>query len=99
VQLKEIERIGTKSKFINPKLKTINDASFKLKEENVSDMFFGRPISILIILANQVGNFKLTNLKLQIYKLRLNPNKRCVPLLPTSMVSSDDDVIIASTRP
>jgi hypothetical protein len=41
VQLKEIERIGTQSKFVNPKLKTINDASFKLKEENVSDTSFG----------------------------------------------------------
>jgi hypothetical protein len=58
VQLKEIKRIGTQSKFVNPKLKTINNALFKLKEENVSDTSFGRPISILIVLANRVGNFK-----------------------------------------
>ena len=41
MQLKEIRRIRAQLKFSNPKLKILNDASFRLKEERVSDMFFG----------------------------------------------------------
>jgi hypothetical protein len=40
VQLKEIERIEAQLKFVNPKSKILNDASFRLKEEKVSDMSF-----------------------------------------------------------
>jgi hypothetical protein len=41
MQLKKIQRIGVQLKFSNPKSKTLNDTSFRIKEENVSDMSFG----------------------------------------------------------
>ena len=64
VQLKEIERTCTQLKFVNPKLKTINNTSFKLNEENVSDTSFDRVTSVLIVLADRVGNFKQINTEL-----------------------------------
>jgi hypothetical protein len=42
VQLKEIERIEAQLKFSNLKSKTLNDVSFRLKEEKVSDTSFSR---------------------------------------------------------
>lgn len=69
MQLKEIERIWTQFKFINPKLKTLNDALFKLNEEYVSYTSFSKLISILKVLIDRVGNFKRMNVKLQISKL------------------------------
>jgi hypothetical protein len=64
VQLKEIERTCTQLKFVNPKLKTINNTSFKLNEENVSDTSFDRVTSVLTVLADRVGNFKQINTEL-----------------------------------
>jgi hypothetical protein len=69
VQLKEIKRIWTQSKFINLKLKTLNIASFRLNEKNVSDTLFVRPTSVLTVFADQVDNFKRINMKLQTSKL------------------------------
>jgi len=50
--IKNIGRTGTQSKFFIPKLKTLNNVSFRLNKENVSDMFFDRVASILIIVVN-----------------------------------------------
>jgi len=44
--------------------------SFRLNEENVSEMSFCQPGFVLTILANQVGNFKQMNVELKIFKLR-----------------------------
>ena len=52
MQLKEIEIIGTQSKNFNPKLKTPNDASFRLDEENMSDTSFDGLVSILTVLVD-----------------------------------------------
>jgi hypothetical protein len=46
MQLKEIERIEVQLKFTNPKSITLNDTSFRLKEENIYDTLFGRLTSI-----------------------------------------------------
>ena len=70
MQLKEIGRIRIQSKFFNPKLKNLNDASFRLHEENVRDMSFDRLTSVLTVLADRVGNFKRMNVELQTFKLR-----------------------------
>lgn len=43
VQFKETKRIRTPLKFANPKLKTINDTSFRVNKENMSDMSFRKP--------------------------------------------------------
>jgi hypothetical protein len=51
-------------KFANPKLKTLNDASFRFNKEKVSDTSFGRLASILIVLVDRVGNFKRMNVEL-----------------------------------
>jgi hypothetical protein len=67
--IKKIERTWTQSKFVNLKLKTLNNASFGLNEENVSDTLFVRPTSILIVLVDRVDNFKRINMKLQTSKL------------------------------
>jgi len=50
--IKKIERTGIQSKFFIPKLKILNNVSFRLNKENVSDMFFDRIASILTILVN-----------------------------------------------
>jgi hypothetical protein len=52
VQLKEIGRTWTQSKFVNLKLKTLNNASFRLNEENISDTLFIRPAFVLTVLAD-----------------------------------------------
>jgi len=67
--IKKIGRTWTQSKFVNLKLKTLNNASFGLNEENVSDTLFVRPTSILIVLVDRVDNFKRINMKLQTSKL------------------------------
>jgi hypothetical protein len=46
MQLKEIGRIGAQFKFVNPKSITLNDISFRLKEENICDTLFGRLTSV-----------------------------------------------------
>ena len=69
MQFKEIKRIWTQFKFINPKLKTLNDASFKLNEEYMSDTSFSKLIFILKVLVDRVGNFKKINMELQTSKL------------------------------
>jgi len=46
MQLKEIRRIGAQLKFFNPKSKTLNDTSFRIKEENVSNMSFGHLVFV-----------------------------------------------------
>jgi len=66
VQLKEIEKTWTRLKFINPKLKTLNNASFKLNKEYVSDTSFSKLTSILIVLTDRVGIFKKMNVQLQL---------------------------------
>ena len=54
MQLKEIEIIRTQSKIFNPKLKTPNDTSFRLDEENRSDTLFDGLVSILTVLVDRV---------------------------------------------
>ena len=66
MQLKEIEKTWTRLKFINPKLKTLNNASFKLNKEYVSDTSFSKLTSILIVLTDRVGIFKRMNVQLQL---------------------------------
>jgi len=46
MQLKEIGRIGAQLKFDNPKSITLNDISFRLKEENICDTLFGQLTSV-----------------------------------------------------
>jgi hypothetical protein len=66
VQLKEIEKTWTRLKFINPKLKTLNNASFKLNKEYVSDTSFSKLTSILTVLTDRVSIFKRMNVQLQL---------------------------------
>jgi hypothetical protein len=66
VQLKEIEKTWTRLKFINPKLKTLNNASFKLNKEYVSDTSFSKLTSILTVLTDRVDIFKRMNVQLQL---------------------------------
>ena len=66
MQLKEIEKTWTRLKFINPKLKTLNNASFKLNKEYVSDTSFSKLTSILTVLTDRVSIFKRMNVQLQL---------------------------------
>jgi hypothetical protein len=49
--------------------------SFRLNEDNVSDMFFDRLVSILIVLVDRVDNFKQMNVKLYTSKLHTVESK------------------------
>jgi len=69
VQFKETGRTRTLLKFVNPKLKTINDASFRVNKENMSDMSFRKLAFFLTFLVDRVGNFKQINIELQTFKL------------------------------
>jgi hypothetical protein len=61
VQLKEIERIEAQLRFVNPKSKIIYDASFRLKEEKVSDMSFDWLTSVFY-------SFGWSSWKIQMYE-------------------------------
>jgi hypothetical protein len=73
--IKKIRRTGTQSKFFIPKLKTLNNVSFRLNKENVSHMFFDRIASILTVLVNSFDNFKRINVKLYIFKFHMVESK------------------------